>query len=617
MCISRGCALSGEWGAYWNMVANMLRFLPGSAAAEELMAGNDGQRSGEITKAPTGIEGLDEATRGGIPQGRTTLVEGGPGAGKTVLVLQSLVHAARDLNEPGIFVAFEEHSTQIEVNAAGFGWDLPTLRRKHLFFIDAQPKSDLIQSGDFDLRGLLAALDATIDRSKARRIAFDSIDVVLALLGDAASERREIYRLHEWLLARSLTAVITSKSGPDRAGRQPIAFMQFMVDCALSLEHRVVQTVSQRSLRVLKYRGTEFNENEVPFSIGPGGFDVASMQINAQPRAPVGHERLSSGVPRLDAMLGGGYFRGASILVTGAPGTAKSSLCAAFADAACRRGEATLLVSFDSDASEIVRNTGSIGIRLDRHLTRGRRAGLLQIAYARAVIGSAETHLTRIIEIARTHRARCMVIDPVSALSQAGNSATGHGVAERLIDWAKDHGITLLCSSLLAAAAPDVEGTSLRISTIADTWVHLHYLVRGGERNRGLSIVKSRGTAHSNQVRELLLSERGITLADAYIAGGEVLMGTLRWEREQADETARREVDLAERDSRRNLLSEEADLVVRLADLQIQLDSKRAKLDALGRAVTLRRDQAATRKSGRQSRRGADADSPKPRHVAR
>jgi circadian clock protein KaiC len=573
----------------------------------------DEQPVDAVLKASTGVPGLDKILRGGIPQGRVTLVEGGAGAGKTVLSLQTLFHAARDLREPGIFVAFEESSTRILANASSFGWDLLDLQARQLFFLDAQPDYDLVRSGSFDLGGLLAALDAKVGQMRARRIVFDAIDVVLTMLRDPEAERRELYRLNDWLVARKLTAIITSKAGQTDRSMSSMGFAQFMVDCAVSLERRVVRSVSQRSLRVLKYRGSDFDENEAPYVIGPSGLDVAWLPTPIGGHAAVSSERVATGVPRLDTMLAGGYFRGASILITGAPGTAKTTLCGCFAEAACQRGEPTLYVSFDSDTSEVVRNLGSVGVRLDRYLGEADKPGLLRMNYARALTGSAETHLLKIWAQARQHRARCVVIDPVSALSKAGNEDTAHSVAERLIDWAKAEGITLLCATLLADTYPGMEGSPMQISTLADTWIHLSYLVHGGERNRGLSIIKSRGTAHSNQVRELLISDSGVTVADSYTANGEVLMGTLRWEREQSEQAALHNERLEEEEMRIRLLQEESDLEARLSALKHELDAKHAHLKALSRASNERDQVAAGKRIERLSRRGADTRPTEPR----
>jgi circadian clock protein KaiC len=536
-------------------------------------------------KASTGISGLDEITGGGLPDGRTTLLVGGPGSGKTIFALQFLVHGVQAHNEPGIFVAFEESSERILANAEGFGWKLAQLCPTKLAFIDAQPTPDLVQSGTFDLGGMLAALEAQTEQTGARRIVFDALDVVLALLPDPASKRREVYRLHEWLLAHELTGIITAKADGDDAsslGDQPFGFMQFMVDCAVMLNHTVVLGVSQRNLRVQKYRGSSFDENESPFLIGKNGFEIAVARPLGRGILNVSKERVSSGVERLDTMLGGGYYRGASVLITGFPGTAKTTLSGAFAEAACRRGERTLFISFDADSNEVVRDLGSVGIRLDRHV----ESGYLRMISARTVTGSAETYLVRIKTLAREHGARCVIIDPVSTWTKSGDGLSAHSVSERLIDWSKAEGITLLCTSLLDELSHrDEGGTSLQISTLADTWIHLDYLVQAGERNRGLSIIKSRGTAHSNQVRELILSNDGVTLADIYTAGGEVLMGTLRWEKESAERAATEVAEVAAKLNRVRLDAEEAELEVRIKSLQTVLAAKQVEKALLTRTT--------------------------------
>ena len=525
-------------------------------------------------KVPTGISGFDAITGGGLPQGRTSLVVGGPGSGKTVFALQFLVHGVQHCKEPGIFVAFEETSQRILDNASSFGWNITVPQRKKLFFLDAQPQPDLIQSGDFDFCGMLAALEARIQAAGAKRIVFDALDIVLALLPDAHAQRREVYRLHQWLLAHQLTGIVTLKADTDQTNaisQQPFGFMQFMVDCAVILNHSVVQGVSQRNLRVQKFRGSSFDENESPFLIGNSGFEVAGARALDSVETQVTTERISSGVDRLDTMLGGGYYRGASVLVTGFSGTAKTTLSGAFVQAACQRGERTLFVSFDSDGGEVIRNLASVGIRLATFV----KSGVLRMASARTISGSAETYLVRIKALAHEHRARCVVIDPVSTWSKSGTDLNTHSVAERLIDWAKADGTTLLCTRLLDEMSSPAEGSSpLQLSAQVDTWIHLSYLVQAGERDRGLSIIKSRGTAHSNQVRELILSDSGVTLADIYTAGGEVLMGTLRWEKERAERVASEAVDVARKLKRVRLDTEEAELEVRVKSLQTELAAK-------------------------------------------
>lgn len=560
-----------------------------------------------LRKAPSGITGFDEITGGGLPRGRTTLLLGGPGSGKTIFALQYLINGAHLYGEPGIFVAFEETSKRIVANAESFDWKLRQLQRKKLLFVDAQPNVDLVQTGDFDLCGMLAGLGLQATQMKARRIVFDALDMVLALLPDLAARRREIYRLHEWLVNRGLTCVFTLKATAEEANsieQQPYGFMQFMVDCSVILNHSVVAGVSQRNIRVQKYRGSTFDENESPFVIGDGGFDVAIARTLGRADAKVTDERVTSGVKRLDTMLGGGYYRAACVLITGFPGTAKTTLSGAFAEAACRRGERTMFVSFDSDGSEVIRNLASVGIRLERYL----KNGLLRMVSARTIVGSAEMSLVKIKAIAAAHRARCLVIDPVSALSNSNTESAAHGVGQRLIDWSKADGITLVCTSLLNEISGHSDtDSSLHISTLADTWIHLSYVVQAGERNRGMSIIKSRGTAHSNQVRELILSNAGVTLADIFTAGGEVLMGTMRWEKESAERVADEVAEVAGKLKLVALDAQQAELEVRLKAVQTELIAKQLEKTLLARTTASRKAVIQHGSERMQELRGGDA----------
>jgi len=558
-------------------------------------------------KARTFIRGFDEVTGGGLPRGRTTLLVGGPGSGKTIFGMQFLVNGALHEREPGIFVAFEEAPSRIVSNVEGFDWPIAELQKKKLFFMDAQPLPSLIQVGDFDLTGMLAALGTKANRMGAKRIVFDALDVVLALLPDQGAKRREVFRLHEWLLLHGLTGLVTGKSGGDEdasLSQSPFNFMQFMVDCAVVLNHTVASGVSQRNLRVQKYRGSSFDENEAPFVIGRNGFNVATSAATSRQVSYASHERVSSGVKRLDTMLGGGYFRGASVLITGLPGTAKTTLSSAFAQAACRRGERTTFVCFDSDGSEVIRNLTSVGIRFGTYV----KNGTLNVISARAMIGSAESLLVRIKELTVESRSRCLVIDPVSTFARSGNEITSHGVAERLIDWCKADGITLVCTSLLDESAGQTEtGTPLHISTLADTWIQLNYLVQSGERNRGMSIIKSRGTSHSNQVRELILTDSGITLADIYAARGEVLMGTLRWEKERSEHLENEVAEVGERLKFLTLAAEHAELQVRLKSIQTELLAKNVEKTLLERTTQSRVNERARRNVRLRKLRGGDS----------
>jgi circadian clock protein KaiC len=484
-----------------------------------------------LSKAATGIFGFDELSGGGLPQNRTSLLMGGPGTGKTIFALQTIVNAARDRKQPGIFIAFEESADQIFTNTARFNWPLPALARHALFFLNARPAPTSVQSGDFELAGMLGMLEAKKQEIGARWIVFDGIDVLLAMLQNPDAEMREIYRLRDWLSQSGLTAIITTTTNGDTAA---IMGYDFMVDCVIRLDRRLEQGVSVRRLEITKYRGSNFIAREFPLSFSPNGMDVAApltTDISLQASA----ERVSSGFLGLDSMLSGGLFRGSSTLITGAPGTAKTTLAGHFAQSACRRGERTLYVSFDEGGERILRNLTSVGVRLGPHV----KSGLLLMYSGRIDTMNPEEHLIRIAALLREHQPRCMVIDPLSAIAKVGALSSARAVGNRLIYTARDLDITTCITALVDGNDPQTEATELQISTIADTWIHLSYVVNAGERSRALTIVKSRGTKHSNQVRELTLSATGMALTDVCSSGREVLMGTSRSEKKGEERTGK------------------------------------------------------------------------------
>ena len=529
-----------------------------------------------LQKSLTGIKGFDEISLGGLPRNRTTLVMGGPGTGKSVFALQSLVGAASKHKQPGIFVAFEENIDAIFANAAAFDWRLPTLARNRLFFMNAQLSPAFVATGDFDLGGMLAMLEAKQLEIGAQWVVFDGIDVLLSLLRTPRAKMREIYRLRDWLTRRELTAIITTKIDADGTSTDVAnyGFMQFMVDCVVRFDRRMEQGIPVRRLEISKYRGSSFAPGEFPLSFGPHGMAVASPGATdiAQEASD---ERVSTGFAGLDEMLGGGLFRGSSTLITGAPGTSKTTLAGLFTERACRRGERTLFVSFDEGGERVRRNLKSVGIQLDPHM----KSGLLQMYSGRTDSVNPEEHLIRIATLIAEHKPRCMVIDPLSAISRTGALSSARAIGNRLIYKLRDHHITAVITALVDGDDASAETTELQISTIADNWIQLSYLVCGGERNRALTIVKSRGTRHSNQVRELVLSDTGLALADVYSSGGEVLMGTLRWEKE-AEDRARAVIRETESSlKRRELQFAEADTSARIAALQLDLERQRAALE--------------------------------------
>jgi circadian clock protein KaiC len=555
-----------------------------------------------IPKAPTGIVGFDEITYGGLPAAGTTLVVGGAGTGKTIFALQALVNGARGLHDPAIFVAFEEPADQIVKNASSFGWDLEELQRERLFFLDARLSPVTVKAGEFDLEGILAGLDAKAKELKAKRIVFDGLDVLLTLLNDPNLERREAYRLHEWLKKSGMTGIITAKSiDRERVNVDRYQFMQFMVDCVVGLQHRLSERVSLRSMRVLKYRGSGFDEGEFPYVIADDGIDISTFKTD-QLDVAVSNERVSTGVERLDRMLNGGYYRGSGVIVTGMPGTSKTTLVGAFAERMCEQGEKVLYVSFDEASAQIARNLKSVGIELDPWLNQDQ----LHIHSIRTEARSAEEHLMEIRKLIRDFQPRHLVIDPISALAKTGGHVSAVHASMRLLDYAKCRGITTLCTSLVNSSDISEESTDTEISTIADTWIHLAYKVLGGERNRTLTIVKARGIGHSNQVRELILSNDGITLADVYSAGGEVLVGTARFEREAAIRLTqqRRELEIGLR--RAELKASESELRARAEIVQRELEAKRAEIALFETSEATEVEEEHTARSTVQRLRGAD-----------
>ena len=554
-----------------------------------------------LPKLATGIEGFDDLSRGGLPRNRTSLIIGGPGAGKTVFALQSLVNGIRRRQESGIFVAFEEASRQIIANGATFDWGLATLAKNKLFILDACLSPTAIQSGEFDLVGMLAMLKAKKQEIGAEWIVFDGIDVLLTLLRDPITEMQEIYRIRDWLADNALTAIITAKLDNGHTGDPHYGFMQFMADCVIRFERHLEHGVSTHRLGITKFRGSNFAAGEYPVSFGPSGIEVGATE-----RTEITHaastERISSGFERLDAMLGGGLFRGSSTLITGVPGTSKTTLAGKFAEAACQRGERTLFVSFDEGAEPIARNLSSVGIKLKPHI----KSGLLRMYSARTETVSAEDHLLKIRALIREHQPRCMVIDPLTAIAKAGALGAARAVANRLIYMIKDEQVTVIITALNEGDDPQAESTDLQISSIADTWIHLSYVVRSGERNRALTIVKSRGTWHSNQVRELVLSATGLMLTDVYTAGGEVLMGTLRWEKE-AEESARKTQRYAEFDhKRRELQFAEANTSAQIKALQMDLQRQRTALAMYSSDNNVRNVSSSDREKKLRKMRSAD-----------
>lgn len=567
----------------------------------------EGSVAFSVGQMRTGIAGFDGLLGGGLPRDRTTLVVGGPGCGKSLFALESLVNGARKFAEPGIFVAFEESGKHVIANSASFGWDLPRLMKKDLAFVDARLPHAVVHGGDFDLLGLLAIVDAKRKELGARRVVLDGVDILLGFLNDPIAERREMYRLSEWLSDQKLTSIITCKSDENGRLMAREGYMQFLSDCVVVLQHKVVGSLPLRLMRVTKCRGLAHVTGEVPFAITTSGLKVVSSGVTEA--QPVSNQKVSSGIGRFDSMLSGGYFRGASVLISGSSGTAKSTLAGGFIEAAAARGEPCLYATFDESAGQVVRNMASVGIHLAKHL----ESGVLQIMSERKVEKSPVEHVARLMEMVERHKVRCLVVDPVSALTASGAGPITEELVVRLLDYARARGVTLLCTSLLTGAGDHLEETASGVSTMADTWIHVSYVVKNGERNRALTIVKSRGVGHSNQVRELVLSNEGVTLADVYSAGGDVLMGTMRWQKESEGRQAR---SLKKRDAERK--GREAQLAVaetnaHIATLRHELAGREAAVLEFSADATKAAAEVQDRGADERRLRRGDAESPSAR----
>jgi circadian clock protein KaiC len=476
-----------------------------------------------LPKSPTGIKGLDEITDGGFPRGRPTLVCGAAGCGKTLLAAEFLVRGAAQFDEPGVLMCFEETEAEIRANVASLGFDVTSLVRRKKLLIDyvRVERSEIHETGEYDLEGLFVRLNHAIDAIGARRVVLDTIEGLFAALPNEAVLRAELRRLFRWLKDKGVTAIITAERGRDQLTRKGLE--EYVSDCVILLDHRVNEQVATRHLRVVKYRGSQHGTNEYPFMIGDEGISVLPITSLGLSHA-VSRARVSSGIARLDEMLGGpGYFRGSSVLLTGTPGTGKSSVAAHFAHAAARRGERALYFAFEESPKQIIRNMSSIGLRLEPWVKRG----LLRFHAARPTLYGLEMHLVTMFKEIVEYQPAVVIVDPMTSLLSAGSEIATRAMVTRLIDFLKARQTTSLFTSLTHEGST-FQQSEIAISSLMDTWLLLQNLESGGERNRGLYVLKSRGMAHSNQIREFVMSSDGIDLLDACIGPGGVLVGAAR-----------------------------------------------------------------------------------------
>ena len=538
----------------------------------DLMSAKTTTAGPALPKSRTGIKGFDEITFGGLPTGRATLVTGTAGCGKTLLGLQFLVAGAREYGEPGVLVTFEESAAKVSANVASLGFDLDGLQRDeqlviHAFRVDA---ADLIETGEFDFEPLFILLEDTITRIKAKRVVLDTIELLFGAFQEQATVRAELSRLTRWLEDRGITAIVTSEAGVTSLTRHGVE--EYVSDCVVVLSHRMDAEVSTRRIRVLKYRGSAHETNEYPFLISARGFSVLPLTSIVLDYS-ASEERISTGVARLDHMLSGGLFRGSTVMVSGAAGTGKTTLGAHLIDSTCARGEVALLVLFEESVDQVIRNMRSVGLDLRRWVD----AGLLRTWAARPSAFGIETHLDILSRLVDEAAPSVAVMDGITSLVHAPWGSDASSMAARKIDLLKSRGITAVMTTL----AEQDDAAPVGVSSLADTWLLLRNVESNGERNRLLHVLKSRGSAHSNQVREFLLTDRGVDLVDVYVGPAGVVTGSARLVQEARERSAelKESEDLMRR--RRELRRGIAGTEAQLAALRDELEAERAELDRI------------------------------------
>ena len=529
-------------------------------------------------RVDTHIRGFDAAAHGGLPRGRITALLGSAGAGKTIFALQTLAHRMREHDEHAIFVTFEQPVEHVIADVGGFDWDFAAIAETHLTLLDAGIGPEAARNGEFTLDGLLATLTAVAALTDAKTIVLDGIDALISGLGSEEAEREELGRVVSWLRKSGLTGILTVKSGDSRPrSRAREEYLEYHTDCVIELNTLQISHVVSRTLRIIKYRGSGFNSDLLPLVLGREGIQIISGDEFPIEQAPIMTDRLTTGVHELDLLLEGGYLRGSTTLVSGSPGTAKSTLSTAFLVASAREGHRGIYFSFDETERQIASHMASVGFGVREYV----EAGVLRISPLQAKASPPEQHVANMLLQIAEFGAEVVVIDPVSAILKSDHPFAAR-IIEHLLLELRRRNVTLLCTSLLDGMNGETaESTQSQVSTLADTWMHLSYVPRGGERNRALTIVKSRGTAHSNQVRELSVSSDGVTLKPVYTSEGEVLLGNARLQKEATDRRAalkeHLEQEMREHDAEREL----GQLGVQLDQLTLDLRRKQLELELL------------------------------------
>lgn len=552
-----------------------------------------------LPKAPTGISGLDQITRGGFPRGRPTLICGSAGCGKTLLATEFLIRGALVHGEPGVLMAFEETAEDLAANVASLGFDLDDMVAKKQIVVDhvRVERSEIEETGEFDLDGLFIRLQSAIEEVGAKRVVLDTLESLFSGFTNQAILRAELRRLFRWLKDRGMTAVITAERGEGQLTRQGLE--EYVSDCVILLDQRIVEQYSTRRLRIVKYRGTSHGTNEYPFLIDEHGFSVLPITSLGLQHG-VSNEIVSTGIAGIDRMLGtSGVYRGSSILVSGTAGTGKTSVGASFVDEACRRGERCVFFAYEESETQIVRNMRSLGLDLQKWIDKG----LLRIHATRPSSHGLETHLVTVHKLVEELRPSSVVIDPISNLIASGSVVEAQAMLVRLIDFLKGRGITALYTSL-AAGDQSAEATDVGVSSLTDTWLLLRQVELEGERNRTLFVLKSRGMSHSNQVREFLLTDQGIALREPYLGAKGVLTGSARIAQEARD----RDEELRRRQESQlqanQLAARRSALAARMKELEAEMEvlsttARQNESDETRRAKAFAEDAAAMANSRR------------------
>ena len=526
-----------------------------------------------LQKEQTGIPGFDEITGGGLPAGRPTLVCGAAGAGKTLFAMEFLVRGALTFNEPGVFMSFEETKEELATNVASLGFDLKQLIADKKLVLDYVfiERSEIEETGEYDLEGLFLRLGHAIDQIGAKRVVLDTLEALFSALPNEAIIRAELRRLFRWLKEKGVTALITCERGEGTLTRYGLE--EYVADCVILLDNRVQNQISTRRMRIIKYRGTSHGTNEYPFIIDHKGFSVLPItSLGLSHKAPT--QRVSTGIPRLDYMLTGkGFYRGSSILISGTAGTGKSTIAAHFVDAACRRGERAQYFAFEESQDQIIRNMRSVGIDLEKYV----KQGLLKFHNARPSNFGLEIHLALIHQAISEYEPQVVVVDPVTNFLAVGDISETKSMLTRLIDYLKTRQITGMFNSLTGSQA-EIEDSEVGVSSLMDVWLLVKNVESNGERNRGLYILKARGIAHSNQVREFLLTDHGVDLIDAYIGSDGVLMGSARVAQTSRESAAALEREQSRERKQRELRRKQQLYEAQLVALKSQFDSERDAL---------------------------------------